>query len=549
MERVYSAVFGEDAQKAALIHETQTKHTEYMESQHYEDVGLGIDSDDHDASCEVPVQSLTPELLEQHNLQMQQGRYHDHSLPPSPPSHPLASTSAATPIRRRPLSKDGSHATELSELGGALKAGARAFVLAYGAKAFTAVLLASRKWGVDDTNSYADALRLLSQSDTLRFGGFVGALVGSFRGTEVLLNYVRGPCAPDDATHKAIAGAVSGLSLFLDTPSRRPVIALYIFIRMLDIYLRHAPWQARLGLDDLLLRKHPVLTKYTTEILFALANGPIIYAAAYNPRLLPQSYYNFILNAGKLTHHGTDYVLRRRYRGEIDAVTNQLVEFTPCQPHFHRESCVVHTVKDWLTDGVVRAASLYIPVHFTPLLLFKHRQLVATPATTLSQTAFATFRSSAFLSSYQALVKVFLCAARNICQEDYALSALGGGFVAGLSLFCEDPKRRNELMLYTAVRSLDMLWAMVKQHKTVAVPRCLRHFDVLFFCVSMSVILSRRPEHIKPTYLSLLRFMFGPAVVMMMSPPDEANHPPSHTPQDDKDRQHPPPPRHTVLML
>ncbi|RHY58165.1 hypothetical protein DYB34_001651 [Aphanomyces astaci] len=464
MERVYSAVFGEDAQKAALIHETQTKHTEYMESQHYEDVGLGIDSDDHDASCEVHVRSLTPELLEQHNLQMQQGRYHDHSLPPSPPSHPLASTSAATPIRRRPLSKDGSHATELSELGGALKAGARAFVLAYGAKAFTAVLLASRKWGVDDTNSYADALRLLSQSDTLRFGGFVGALVGSFRGTEVLLNYVRGPCAPDDATHKAIAGAVSGLSLFLDTPSRRPVIALYIFIRMLDIYLRHAPWQARLGLDDLLLRKHPVLTKYTTEILFALANGPIIYAAAYNPRLLPQ---------------------------------------------------------DWLTDGVVRAASLYIPVHFTPLLLFKHRQLVATPATTLSQTAFATFRSSAFLSSYQ--------------------------FVAGLSLFCEDPKRRNELMLYTAVRSLDMLWAMVKQHKTVAVPRYLRHFDVLFFCVSMSVILSRRPEHFKPTYLSLLRFMFGPAVVM--SPPDEANHPPSHTPQDDKDRQHPPPPRHTVLML
>ncbi|ETW01921.1 hypothetical protein, variant 5 [Aphanomyces invadans] len=426
MERVYSAVFGEDAQKQSLQHEIETRQDDVDYLQHRDDgVGLAIDQDSPVPPIEVHIRPLTPEFLEQHNLQMQHRQYHDVLPPPPPPS---ASSIAAAPLVTRPLpsSFKGPLTTELSELGGALKAGARAFVLAYGAKAFTALLLASRKWGVDDTNSYADALRLLSQSDTFRFGGFVGALVGSYRATEIVLNYVRGPCTPDDATHKAIAGAVCGLSLFLDTPSRRPVISLYIFIRMLDIYLRHASWQERIGIDKV-LDDHPFLTTYSTEMLFALANGPIIYAAAYTPSYLPKSYYNFIIHAGNLSHHGTDYVLRRRHRGDIDASTGRVVAFTPCQPHFHRESCVAHAVKDWITDGVVRAARLYVPVHFTPLLLFKRRQLVSAPAKTLTQTALATLRSSAFLSSYQALVKVFLCATRNSFHEDYSLSALFGG--------------------------------------------------------------------------------------------------------------------------
>ncbi|RHY26575.1 hypothetical protein DYB32_007484 [Aphanomyces invadans] len=422
MERVYSAVFGEDAQKQSLQHEIETRQDDVDYLQHRDDgVGLAIDQDSPVPPIEVHIRPLTPEFLEQHNLQMQHRQYHDVLPPPPPPS---ASSIAAAPLVTRPLpsSFKGPLTTELSELGGALKAGARAFVLAYGAKAFTALLLASRKWGVDDTNSYADALRLLSQSDTFRFGGFVGALVGSYRATEIVLNYVRGPCTPDDATHKAIAGAVCGLSLFLDTPSRRPVISLYIFIRMLDIYLRHASWQERIGIDKV-LDDHPFLTTYSTEMLFALANGPIIYAAAYTPWFIS-------------TRSG-------------------------------RESCVAHAVKDWITDGVVRAARLYVPVHFTPLLLFKRRQLVSAPAKTLTQTALATLRSSAFLSSYQALVKVFLCATRNSFHEDYSLSALFGG--------------------------------------------------VLFFCVAMSVILSRRPAHFKPTYLSLLRFVFGASVVVSPS--------------------------------
>ncbi|KAG9415463.1 hypothetical protein AC1031_008906 [Aphanomyces cochlioides] len=460
MERVYSAVFGEEAQKAAVQQDILVLHEEDF------------------------VRPLTPELLEQHNLHMQ--KLGDPSFKDDAPGQ--------------------GERTKLSELGGAFKAGLRAFVLAYGAKAFTALLLASRKWGMN-THSLADALRLLAQADTLRFGGCVGVMVGSFHATEIILNYVRGN-DPDSRLHKAIAGAVCGLSLFVDTPSRRPIISLYIFVRMLDIYVRHASESS----EFLRAIEAKLPMQYATEICFALANGPIIYATAYNPTLLSKGYYNFILNAGRLTHHGVDYTLRRRLRGDIDPFTNQLATFTPCQPHFHLESCLAHVAKDWLKDGMLWSAKLYIPVHFTPLVLFKWRKLLDAPLSMTGRTIFATLRSCAFLSTYQAVVKLFLCTYRNILQEDYAIGGFIAGVLSALGLFCEDPKRRTELMLYTAVRGLEVVWAYLKR-KGVAQYLRLKHGDVFFFSLSMACILSSPPRHFKPTYLSLIRFMFGPSAI------------------------------------
>ncbi|KAF0687199.1 Aste57867_21055 [Aphanomyces stellatus] len=477
MERVYSAVFGEDVHKAVAL----------------------VPAQEDDAREEEPyVQPLTPELLEQHNKHID--KYGDMV------AH--ASTALTAPSLRR--QKSVTETVELSELGEAFKAGVRAFVLAYGAKAFTALLLASRKWGMN-TNSYADALRLLSQGDTVRFGAFVGLLVGSFHATEVVLKYVRGS---DDPLNKAIAGAVSGLSLFLDAPSRRPVISLYIFVRMLDIYLRHAS-ESHAFVRDI---EAYLPMQYATEILFGLANAPIIYATAYDPSLLPKSYYNFILTMGNLSHHGTDFTLRRRLRGELDPNTNQLVAFTPCQPHFHRESCLAHSAKDWVSTGVVRAGKVYLPVHLMPLVLFRYKKLATAPVATLARVAFDTLRSAAFLSTYQIMVKMLVCSSRNFFQEDYPLVAFLAGVrrqltVTGASLFFEDPKRRTELMLYTGVRGLEVMWAFLKRQGVAQYIRA-KHGDVFFFCLSMACIMSSPPAHFKPAYLSLLRFMFGASAIV-----------------------------------
>ncbi|EEY65879.1 uncharacterized protein PITG_03408 [Phytophthora infestans T30-4] len=164
------------------------------------------------------------------------------------------------------------------DLEAACQAAARAFLLAYGAKAFTAVLLASRKWSSLEYG-YADAARLLLKGDTLRFGAFFGSLVGIFRVTELAARAARG--GERDAVNLAIAGAVSGSALLLDSPSRRSTISLYIFVRMLDV-----------------------------------------------------GYYHWICRIGAVNHHGLEYTIRQRMRGQLDTHGNPL-PFRLCQPHYH----------------------------------------------------------------------------------------------------------------------------------------------------------------------------------------------------------------------
>ncbi|GMF10329.1 unnamed protein product [Phytophthora lilii] len=160
------------------------------------------------------------------------------------------------------------------DLQAACQAAARAFLLAYGAKAFTAVLLASRKWSSLEYG-YADAARLLLKSDTLRFGAFFGSLVGVFRITELVTRAARG--GQRDAVNLAIAGAVSGSALLLDSPARRNTISLYIFVRMLDVVCRHL---VSIGVLP--------TWRYSSEMLFAISNGAIMYAFVVDPSLLPK---------------------------------------------------------------------------------------------------------------------------------------------------------------------------------------------------------------------------------------------------------------------
>ncbi|OQR83515.1 hypothetical protein ACHHYP_14607 [Achlya hypogyna] len=462
MERVYSAVFGEPSARAILRNDS--------------------------SFFELPPEpiTLTPEVLEKHN-------------------HLVERADAKEREAKARLERLEYEKSELAQLKKALKAALRAFVYAYGAKAATALLLASRKWGMN-TTSYADALRLLSKADSIRFGLFVGAMVGSFRAAEVLVNTVRG-VHPEDRINKAIAGAVCGLSLFIDAPGRRPVISLYIFIRMLDIVLRHAE-QPKAFLEE----SCHVPVKYSTEILFGLCNAPIVYGALFQPELLPKSYYQWILQLGNMTHGGVDYAIRQRWRGEKNPETGAPLDFRPCQPHFHLESCLTHSVKDLVSGGMVRAAKVYLPVHAIPFVLFRSQKLQTAPVASLVHVAYATLRSSAFLSAYQSLVKLAICIPRNLCHQDFGLTGLVAGSLSGLSLFFEDPKRRVELMLYCAARGLEILWTVLKKRPLVRALR-VRHAEVLMFCLSMACIMSRPAAHFKPTYLHIARFLFGHAVI------------------------------------
>lgn len=156
----------------------------------------------------------------------------------------------------------------------AVRAAVRAFVYAYGAKAFTAVLLASRKWSSLEYG-YADAARLLLRADTIRFGSFFGSLVGAFRLTELAARVARGGAR--DSKNLALAGGVAGLALLVDSPSRRATISLYIFVRMLDVVARHLVAAG-------VVPEWP----HSSEYLFAFSNVAIMYAFIVDPSLLPK---------------------------------------------------------------------------------------------------------------------------------------------------------------------------------------------------------------------------------------------------------------------
>lgn len=205
------------------------------------------------------------------------------------------------------------------DLKSALRATIRAFVLAYGAKAFTALLLALRKWR-DFKSGSKSALLQLVDPDTVRFGAFMGSFVGTFRFGEIASRLVRGK---KDETNLAIAGGLSGLTLLVDSASRRTTISLYIFVRMLDVVGRHLTASGILP-----------AYKYSTELLFALSNSAIMYGYFINPVALTKGYYKWIEGVGGHKNGSLEHTIRERLFKGVDA-EGIPIPFRACQPHCH----------------------------------------------------------------------------------------------------------------------------------------------------------------------------------------------------------------------
>uniref|UniRef100_K3W754 Transmembrane protein 135 N-terminal domain-containing protein n=1 Tax=Globisporangium ultimum (strain ATCC 200006 / CBS 805.95 / DAOM BR144) TaxID=431595 RepID=K3W754_GLOUD len=375
------------------------------------------------------------------------------------------------------------------DLKAALRAALRAFLYAYGAKAFTALLLAARKWSSFRSGA-TGALRQLVETDTLRFGAFVGSLVGAFRVTEIAARIARGT---KDQTNLAIAGAVSGLTLLVDSKARRTTVSLYIFMRMLDVVGRH-----------LTAAKVLPAWKYSTEWIFALSNAAIMYGVVIQPVTVAKGYYNWMLSTAGLTDFGLEHTFRERLLDVVDA-NGVPIPFRACQPHYHAESCIGHSAKEWV-GGIGRTARVYFPVHFLPALIFKLQQLRASPVASVTTLTLAALRSCVFLTSYQTVVKLVMCAIRNTWHRDFHMTGWSSGFIAGWTLLLESPKRRSELTLYCGLRGMEIVWRLLKLKGLV---RYVQHSEVALFSLSMALIMSSPPAHVKPTYLRLLRFLFG----------------------------------------
>jgi hypothetical protein len=170
-----------------------------------------------------------------------------------------------------------------------LNGGLRGFAAGYAAKALLNVILT-----LVSKKSLATALQELRGYDAIRFGAFLSGLVSVSNAVRCALSHCRGV---DDRLNAVVAGKTldsfwpqlgdalivsvpsqgfaGGACIALDVPSRQRALGLYFLCRALYFVIR-------------VLMRWGWLPKVhrLSMWLFAAANGPIMYAFLYYPRLL-----------------------------------------------------------------------------------------------------------------------------------------------------------------------------------------------------------------------------------------------------------------------
>ncbi|KAJ7640754.1 hypothetical protein DFH06DRAFT_621402 [Mycena polygramma] len=301
--------------------------------------------------------------------------------------------------------------------------------------------------------------------------------------------------------HSALAGAISGsLAILWEKRSRRVVIAQQVFVRGLQG--SYNSYSEKLGFH----------IPYGAVIVFSLACGQIIYAYFLRPDTLPKSYDRWIQEASKASP--SSIVLNRKAVHEhvFDVPSLDLImarpDVTPANltsllslrqralagdptlPHY-APCTVLHPMSDSCM-GVALSRfievsrwmlPIYSALHFVPSLLLRWGMFRAKPRRFLTHASVGSLRSSAFLGAFVIIVQGTLCIRHKLYQGLMATPAARKllsqrlmdvliskglfwipGFMTGLALLIEDPRRRAELAMYVLPKGLESLWVLARGH-------------------------------------------------------------------------------------
>jgi hypothetical protein len=346
--------------------------------------------------------------------------------------------------------------------------------------------------------------------ELFRFGGSVGLVVGLYRGIlsflrqrryqtkKLISNYVSEEEEEEeeelsDRYDRAIAGFVGGLGLLINDAEYRQFASKYAFVRALDL-LRNR------GERLLWFPKIEKLSYY----LFGLINGPIMYSLLVDPTLLSAWYYDWILWMGDLTKENLHSTIHQYIQSGAKQPSN------PCEGLLYKTGgSRWYIVLDWFY-GLYRAATMYGPVHLVPMLLFRTREMMSNPTEMLAYLVKNVWLSSCFLSSYQFIVKISAMPLMEIFQAFGSNGVLWPskfalcGILTAFSCEFERPSRVNELMLYCATHTMDVIWNWLCKN---GFARSFAYGEVLFFCTACSITFSTELQDFKPAYRSMLQYL------------------------------------------
>jgi len=288
--------------------------------------------------------------------------------------------------------------------------------------------------------SWAMLRTICLSRDSLLFANILALMSLSYKVIVCLLRRIR---RRDRIWHKTVAGFLCGIWIVLDRKRRRNTIALYCIVRALSDCVRLS----------VIYKKVPAVRHFDVAT-FSLSQIIIMFGAIKDPKGLDPKYYRWILRMGALKEESLQNVLRSPSGAMYRAPGEHFVE---CCPSWHPDpSCLRFAVKDWFS-AFVRAAKMYVPVHFVPTVLLAPKSIIKTPVEFLRKKSWNTMVSASFLATYVFNMRYTICLGRNLVRDDPPWLGMLGGATAGMALFIENPRRRSELMLYCLPRALEWI--------------------------------------------------------------------------------------------
>ncbi|KAJ7104424.1 hypothetical protein B0H15DRAFT_896901 [Mycena belliarum] len=338
--------------------------------------------------------------------------------------------------------------------------------------------------------------------------------------------------------HSALAGALAGsLAILWEKRSRRGVIAQQMFVRGLQ------------GTYNSYSERHGISVPYGAVVVFSLACGQIMYAFTMRPDTLPRSYISWIQGASRvctesvsINYHAVrertldtaavDLILARPDTTRANRAALQALRaateaplYGPC-PAIHPALTSCWSVPlDRFADVFRWMLPIYAALHFLPSILLRWRLFRSDPARVLLRASLGSARSSAFLSAFVVIYQSTICFKAQLYERLAGgllpaglvrlLISRGSfwvpGFLAGIALLIEEPRRRAELAMYVLPKGLESAWVAARGRGLVF--RTGNWGESALTGLAMGMVMSiyqNDPEHLSTLVRKILYQFIGP---------------------------------------
>ncbi|KAI1303392.1 hypothetical protein EDD11_005355 [Mortierella claussenii] len=357
--------------------------------------------------------------------------------------------------------------------------------------------------------------------DAVRFGSFFGAFSFLWKLINNGLKLYRGK---DDRVNGAIAGAIAGLAILIESHERRVTFAQQMLIR------------AGQGVYNAGKHRGVFSFRHGDALLFAVACGQVMYAYTMQPESIPPEYLKFMVNTARVPTEALAFnrarvrgfpvdvsqvqALVKRYKPTPKALAtaSQLTEYTdiiPCAVlHPSYDSCTVNNAERFVqvTKNIL---PVYAALNFVPLLVLRMKRLLANPLNVLSRTSFNTLRSSVFLAVFVVVYQSQICGHRNLVKNGWMKSNskylywLFGVTCSGSAIMVEQESRRAELAMYVLPKAAESLYKILYQKNWI---KGVKHWEVMMFSFAMSLIMSfyqQEEQVLSPFVTKLIYHILG----------------------------------------